>query len=180
MKNLEVTPNISLHPIQLEDAPVIFQVVDNQRDYLGKWLPFVPLTKEQKNTENFINSVINTPEDKREHTFVIRYNGEFAGIIGYRGTDRQNKKTELGYWLSESYQGKGIITQAVRFLIEFTFNELDMNRLMIRCAIGNEKSKKIPRSLNFKFEGVERAGELLSDGNFADLEVYSLLKGEAQ
>ena len=49
---------------------------------------------------------------------------------------------------------------------------------MIRCAVNNEKSKSIPKSLNFRFEGIERAGELLSDGSFTDLEVYSLLRSD--
>ncbi len=63
-------------------------------------------------------------------------------------------------------------------VINFAFTELKMNRVQIRCAIGNVKSEKIPQRLNFKFEGIERDGELLPDGKFTDLEVYSLLKSE--
>ncbi|MDF1546906.1 MAG: GNAT family N-acetyltransferase [Bacteroidales bacterium] len=180
MENIKVSGRIVLHPIQLIDASEIFQTIKNQRDYLGRWLPFVATTEEQKDTEAFISSVIETPEDKREHTFVIRYKNTFAGIIGFRGTDRANKKTELGYWLSEHFQGKGIVIQSVKKLIALSFNQLNMNRLVIRCATENYKSKKIPISLNFKFEGIERAGELLSNGKFTDLEVYSLLKRETK
>ena len=75
-------------------------------------------------------------------------------------------------------RGRGIVLNSVKKLIDFAFNELGLNRLQIKCAVGNEKSKKIPQKLNFKFEGVERAGELLSDENFTDLEIYSLLRKE--
>lgn len=180
MEKISVSKQIILHPIQLDDALEIFQTINNQRNYLVRWLPFVAFTKEQKDTEAFINTVNNVPEDKLEHTFVIRYENDFAGIIGYRGTDRANKKTELGYWLSEHFQGKGIVFQSVKELIEYSFNQLEMNRIVIRCAVGNHKSKKIPISLHFKFEGIERDGELLSDGNFTDLEVYSLLKRDTK
>jgi len=175
---IKVNDEISLHKIQLTDAMEIFETIDSQRDYLGKWLPFVSWTKKVTDTEKFIKSVAENPNERKEHVFVIRYKKDFAGIIGFRDTDRLNSKTEIGYWLSESFQGKGIIINSVKEVINFTFNELEMNRLQIRCAVGNEKSKKIPQKLNFRFEGIERAGELLSNGTFTDLEVYSLLKDE--
>ena len=175
MKQIKINKQISLFQIQLSDAPEIFNTIDTQRDYLGKWLPFVANTKEQKNTEAFIKSVIDTPAEIREFVFVIRYQNDFAGIIGFRDTDRLNWKTEIGYWLSEDFQGKGIIINSVKEMIRFAFNELKMSRLQVRCAVSNEKSKKIPRKLGFKFEGIERAGELLSNGEYTDLEVYSLL-----
>ena len=178
MKVIEVHEDITLKPIQLSDAPAIFSTIDSQRDYLGKWLPFVNWTKEVSDTENFIKSVIEAPKDKCEYVFVIQFKDEFAGIIGFKDTDRLNKKTEIGYWLSEPFQGKGIVIKSVERLKEFAFNVLKINRIQIKCAVGNDKSKKIPQKLNFKLEGIERAGELLSDGNFTDLAVYSLLKDD--
>lgn len=180
MKPIKITEEIKLYPIQLYDAQDVFNTINTQREYLGKWLPFIAFTNEIKDTEEFIKSVINAPEESKELVFVIRFNEEFAGIIGYRGTDLLNKKTEIGYWLSEYFQGKGIVTKSVERLIEYTFNDLGMNRLQIRCAVENEKSKKIPKALGFKFEGIERAGELLSNGTFTDLEVYSLLAKELE
>ena len=53
-----------------------------------------------------------------------------------------------------------------------------MNRIEIKCAIGNTPSSSIPQRLVFKFEGIERAGELFPDGCFKDLEIYSILKDE--
>ncbi|MFT5749516.1 MAG: ribosomal-protein-serine acetyltransferase, partial [Ancylomarina sp.] len=108
--------------------------------------------------------------------FVIHYDGVFAGLIGFKANDKQNKRIEIGYWLSETYQKKGIVTQSVKCMCQFAFDELRMNRIQIRCAVGNEPSKKIPQKLGFVFEGIERDGELLTGGVFTDLEVYSKLK----
>ena len=162
----------------MDDAPLIFNTIKNQREYLGKWLPFVANTKELKDTQQFIQSVTEETEERIDYVFVILYDNHFAGTIGYRGTDLVNKKTELGYWLSEPFQGRGIITKSVERLVEYSFKHLQLNRVMIRCAVGNEKSKRIPKALNFTFEGIERAGELLSDSTFTDLEVYSFLRSE--
>jgi ribosomal-protein-serine acetyltransferase len=68
------------------------------------------------------------------------------------------------------------MTAAVKALCDFAFQELNMNRIQIKCAVGNEPSKRIPRRLGFTFEGIERDGELLTGGIYTDIEVYSLLK----
>jgi len=65
----------------------------------------------------------------------------------------------------------------VRKLVEFAFRNMEMNRVQIRCGVGNHKSAAIPRRLGFTLEGIERAGER-HDHSYIDLEVYSLLKKE--
>jgi ribosomal-protein-serine acetyltransferase len=55
---------------------------------------------------------------------------------------------------------------------------MDVNRIQIRCGTMNLSSRKIPERLGFMLEGIERDGELLSNGIYTDLAVYSLLKKE--
>ncbi len=98
-----------------------------------------------------------------------------SGIIGYKGTDTTNHKTEIGYWLAKDQQGKGLITRAVKILIEIAFEKMGMNRVQIRVGVNNSKSAAIPKRLNFTFEGIEREGELLN-GRYIDIEVYSMIK----
>lgn len=73
---------------------------------------------------------------------------------------------------------EGVITKSVNKLCEFAFRELEINRIQIKCAVGNIPSKNIPKRLGFVFEGIEREGELLSGGIYTDIEVYSKLKSE--
>ncbi len=176
MKTISINDHLELKEIQLSDALDIFQSINKERASLRTWLPFVDFTKELKDSQSFVSSVINVSEEEREFLFVIHHNDLFAGLIGFKGTDKLNKKTEIGYWLSENYQKKGIITESVKALLHFAFYELSINRVQIKCAVGNIPSKNIPRRLGFKFEGIERDGELLVDNQFTDIEVYSLIK----
>ena len=176
MKKTIVNKNTVLKQIELSDTADIFNTIISQREYPGEWLPFVEFTHELKDTEVFVRSVVDAPEDVREFVFVIHFDGQFAGLAGFKSTDRDNKKTEIGYWLSEGFQKKGIMTESVRCLIKLAFEELDINRIQIKCAVGNTPSNNIPKKLGFKFEGIEREGELFPDGSFKDLEIYSLLK----
>ncbi|MDR1739856.1 MAG: GNAT family N-acetyltransferase [Bacteroidales bacterium] len=177
-QTLTIDTEIQLRPLELNDYQDIFNTIDSQRKYLGQWLPFVKFTRQPKDSKDFVEMTINQPEDRFESVFTIRYENQFAGLIGFKGTDRQNKKTEIGYWLSEKLQGKGIVTKSVKRLCDFAFQELGLNRIQIKCAVGNEKSKSIPKRLGFIWEGIERDGELLSGNMFTDIATYSKLKRE--
>ena len=175
---IEVDKEIKLTQLEQSDAKDIFETIDSQREYLGRWLPFVAFTREISDSEKFVDSVVNAPEGRAEYVFSIRKKKQFVGLIGFKDTDRLNRKTEIGYWLSEKFQKQGIITKSVDRLCDFAFQQLGINRIQIKCAVGNKLSSNIPKRLGFKLEGVERQGELLTGGVYTDLEIYSKLKSE--
>ena len=177
MDSLEVNGQIVLEKVKYSHAFQVFQAIDQNREFLSDWLPFAAQTVVQEDTEAFIRSVLAVPEDKGEYVFVIWYRTNLAGLISLKDTDLLNQRTEIGYWLIKKMTGKGIMTNAVRTLVDFAFMTMKMNRVQIKCAVGNSRSAAIPKRLGFYFEGVERAGEKYDD-RFFDLEVYSLLKKE--
>jgi RimJ/RimL family protein N-acetyltransferase len=77
----------------------------------------------------------------------IWYEGRLAGVIGYHALDWENRTTEVGYWLGEEQQGKGLVTAACRALVDHAFGELGLNRVVISCATENKKSCAIPERL---------------------------------
>lgn len=171
---MKILDDIVLRPLLYDDAIDIYDAIDSQREYLRRWLPFVDSTKSLQFTQEFVSYSLNIDEC----TFTIRKNDQFIGLIGFKASDKENRKTEIGYWLMQEYQGRGIMSCAVKQLCQYAFEELAMNRIQIKCAVGNTPSSNIPKRLGFKFEGIEREGELFPDGSFADIEVYSLLKNE--
>lgn len=175
---INVEENIELYPIKKSDAKDIFHTINCQREYLGKWLPFVAWTEKIEDTERFLDSVVNETEESSELVFTIRIQNEFIGIIGLKDIDKLNKKAEIGYWISEKHQKLGIITKSVNKLCDFAFDTLDINRIQIKCATDNNRSKNIPKRLGFKHEGIERDGELLTGNIFTNLDIYSKLKCE--
>ncbi len=175
---LSVNSEIELKQLELSDAKIIFKTIDNQRGFLGKWLPFIESTKDIDDTIEFVKSVTNAPAEQFEFVFAIFKFDTFAGLIGFKDTDRQNKRTEIGYWLSEPFQKQGIIIQSAERLCKFAFQELDINRIQIKAAVENLPSKNIAQRLGFAFEGVERQGIRLSDNSFADIAVFSKLRND--
>ena len=110
MKPIYIAEDVYLRELEIADAPDMFNLINSQRNYLGRWLPFVENTRDENDSRSFIQSVINAPTDRKEHIFAIISEGTFAGIIGFKGTDHDNKKTEIGYWLGEDFQGRGAAT----------------------------------------------------------------------
>jgi ribosomal-protein-serine acetyltransferase len=176
MHEFQINNQLRLRQIGLSDAREMFDTIERDRDYLRKWLPFVDWTRSVGDSEYFINSLHSRTLNPSDLVFTIRFEGKFAGLIGFKNTDKVNRKSELGYWLSESFQKKGIMTASVKALVDYAFAQLGINRIQIRCATGNMPSKRIPQRLGFTLEGIERDGEILSDGSFTDLEIYSLVK----
>ena len=172
---LFVDDNIRLKEIGLEDVSDIFTTITNERGYLEEWLPFIEFTHEQSYTRLFVENYLNS--DRLDITFTISYQDHFAGIIGLKDTDHNNKKTEIGFWLSDSFQHKGIITLSCKALIDYIFDVMNLNRIQLKAATGNLKSQHIAESLGFIPEGIERDGELHKRG-FVDLVVFSLLNSD--
>ena len=94
--------------------------------------------------------------EKKEVSFVIILNNKTVGRIGLHHLNLQNKIAAVGYWLTKEAQGKGIIYQSCRKLIDYGFNELGLNRIEIKCAFENYKSQAIPEKFNFQKEGIMR------------------------
>jgi [ribosomal protein S5]-alanine N-acetyltransferase len=79
----------------------------------------------------------------------------------------------LGYGLSETAQGKGLMTEALQLAIDFVFRELNIHRIMANYSPTNERSGKLLQRLNFTIEGYAR-NYLLIHGEWQDHILTSL------
>jgi ribosomal-protein-serine acetyltransferase len=174
---LKINSDLSLHLARPELATSIFAAVDSQRNYLSEWLPWVSSTKRLKDTENFIKESMQHNTNGTRLTTFILFQEELAGSISVVNFNKDNKSCEIGYWLSEKLQGKGIMTQTCKAFIDHLFKTKSLNRIEIKVAVGNAKSLSIPLRLGFTKEGVLRQGLLLY-GRYLDLSLFSLLKCE--
>jgi len=176
MEHIRINDKIRLEQVKLSMAQIIFDTIDNDREYLKEWLPFVEFTKQVSDTKAFISGV-STKGNKKDIIYSIWYKEEFAGLIGFKDTDWANRKTEIGYWLALKMQGKGTASLCVQKLVKYAFNNLKLNRIQLKVAEGNSKSEAIPIRQGFRYEGIERAGEL-HNNTYLNLKVYSLIKEE--
>ncbi|MEF2965345.1 GNAT family protein [Paenibacillus sp. M1] len=174
MFNHKIDDRIALKILELRDAEEVFHLTDGNREHLRQWLPWVDGTVSVEQTKNFIKSSLEQFADNNGFNLGIVYGNKIAGCIGVHSIDWNNRKTSIGYWIGEEYQGKGIMTSSCRGLINYIFNDLHLNRVEIRAAVFNSKSRAVPERLNFTNEGTVRQAEWLYD-HYVDHVVYGML-----
>ena len=169
--------DIELRLLELRHAPEVFARIHGCRAYLRVWLPWVDQTQDVADVEAFIREAIGQFANGEAVHVGIWYGGVFAGVVGYHLIDLRNRIGEIGYWLGEAFQGRGIMTKACRAMVAYGFSERGFNRIEMHCAPGNRKSRAIPERLGFRIEGTLRQAEKFSD-RFVDNVVYGLLASE--
>ncbi len=163
--------------VDINDAEGLFHLVDRNRDHLRGWMPWIDSTQKVEDTKSFIESVMRKYANNDGFDAVIYHKGEVAGTIGLHQLNHSHGFTSIGYWIGEEFQGKGIITRAVKAILEHVFDTLQFHRVEIRCATANVKSQAIPERLGFTNEGVIRDCEWLYD-HYVSHVVYGMLKQE--
>ena len=82
---------------------------------------------------------------------------------------------EIGYWLRQSAEGHGYMSEAVRLITTYLFDNLGAQRVMIRCDARNARSKAVAERLGFPFEGGTRHDEIGTDGTVRDSLIYAMI-----
>lgn len=175
MFSIKLDNDTELKELELDSAHDLFDLVCSNRNYLRKWLTWVDNIKQLEDIENQIQSDLNRDMIYGRFVLEIRHLGNLAGLINFHNHDKNNNIIELGYWFAEKFQGKGIMTKSCIACINYGFLNMEFNRVVIKCAVGNERSKGIPERLRFTLEGIEKEGQNLY-GEYKDMRVYSMLK----
>jgi [ribosomal protein S5]-alanine N-acetyltransferase len=127
-------------------------------------------------SENGKNFIAMATAGKPIHIFAIDINGKAVGGIGiHPQSDILCKNAELGYWLGEAYWGKGIVTKAIKQVIEFAFKTYDINRIYARPFGSNTASQHVLEKSGFKLEArFEKT--IFKNGEYLDELIYSYRK----
>lgn len=173
-----VDDDIHLELLERRQAPALFALVDENRDHLRRWLPWVDSNTRVEHSRAYIEHTRRDLAAERGMVFGVWYAREhLSGTLGLHAINHTHHNLEIGYWLGVEWEGLGIMTRAVHAALDYAFHRLDIHRAVIRAATENERSRAIPERLGFTHEGRWRDAEWLYD-HYVDHEIYSLLKHE--
>ncbi|MBR2758881.1 MAG: GNAT family N-acetyltransferase [Exiguobacterium sp.] len=179
MLEYKLNDDITLRMFNTDDADELFELTIASKPYLREWLGWLDYIEtvedSKRNIEGRIKGLIET--GGRPKSFALMYKGALAGTIGFNEIDRSIQCGTIGYWLGQEFQGKGIMSQALEVIIEYGFRDLKLNKIEIRVATENVKSRALPERFGFTEEGVIRDAEWLYD-HYVDHVVYGLLQHE--
>lgn len=173
----ELSEEIKITIIEERHAEEFFALVKRNYERLLRWCPWLVEVETIEKTCQFINQKLQCFAVGNGFTAGFFENNKLFGVIALEYIDRANRMTEIGYWLDAEAEGRGLIIKACTVLIDYAFKELKMNRVQIRCASENFKSRAIPENLGFVQEGIVRQVEKLHD-RYVDLVIYGMLADE--
>lgn len=174
---LKIDDDLILHQPQVDFAEELFALVNTNRTHLEKWLPWVKETKTADDSRQFLKEARRFNQGGQQFHTLIIYKGNIVGLVGFNTIRKAHQKGEVGYWIAENVQGKGIVTKATKRLIDYGFKHLNLNRILISVSTQNTASKRVARRLGFTYEGTLRSDCFLNN-EFLDMEIYGLLKKE--
>lgn len=169
-------PELELRLLETGDAAELHRLIVANREHLAAWLPWAAAQTEA-DTVAFLAGTRRQLRDNDGFQAAILVGGAIAGVAGFTGVDWANRSTAIGYWLAADRQGRGAMTAAVRALARHALSAWGLNRVEIRAATGNARSRAVPERLGFTEEAVLRRAQQVG-GRAHDLAVYSLLAGE--
>jgi RimJ/RimL family protein N-acetyltransferase len=181
MPQLFLFDDYTVRLVTINDLQDYFALIDRNRRRLEDFFAgTVAITKTVESTKLHLEEVIRKNEDRQLFNFVIADDstGRIIGSVQVKSIDWNIPKAELGYYIDEGYEGRGVITRATSLIIDYCFLELNMNKLFIRTHEANLPSRKVAEKNGFRLEGTIRQDYKTTSGRLVDLMYYGLLKEE--
>lgn len=169
------TPRLLLRVPQAGDGEVLFNNVKETYDQLYLWMN--PWAKELGSIEEK-EAVCRTAQANfilRKDMMILAFDQEnnFVGASGLHRFDWALRRFEIGYWITQSKQGKGYATEIANALTRYAFEMLNARTVHIGHAEGNEASRNVIQKLGFELEGQARLVHELPNGDIVDELTYS-------
>lgn len=165
------TERLLLRPFTENDAEAIFASCQNPK--LGNnagWPPHQTLEESRQ--------VLHTVFIGQENVWAITLKDtqQLIGSVGILpDPKRENPQVRMvGYWLDEAYWGKGYMSEAVKAVLKFGFEELKLSMITANCYPHNVRSQQVLTRNGFVYEGTLHQAELTHDGHVYDHQCYYL------
>ncbi|MEM7368578.1 MAG: GNAT family N-acetyltransferase [Bacteroidota bacterium] len=171
---LKVSDEILLKSLTSDMTEPLFNLIQRNRAYLQNWISWIETIQTYSDCKNFVHGVRYKDIFAGQWVYAILDKGELVGLLDFNEGEKDLRQISIGYWLDESAQGQGVVSQAVVTCVDYVFEELDLHRILIKCADQNQRSKAIPVRLGFTWEGVYHdAGTV--NGKTVNMITYSML-----
>lgn len=171
----KVDEMMTIRMLKASEAKDFFQITEASRQSLEKWIPGIQHTQTHEDALNLILHAFELYANERGLNTGIFLEDELIGVISVNEFDWRKRVGYIGYWLSETHRGKGLMTKATKGFIHCLFKKYPLNKVEIHVARENIKSRAIPERLGFKKERIIKDAEWLKD-HYVDHIIYGLFR----
>jgi ribosomal-protein-alanine N-acetyltransferase len=173
------TEHLILREIRADDAAGIFAI---RGDFAVTRYNFGAAYETIDRAQKLIEAMQQAYQDQSELRWGITLkNGDDAviGMCGFNYWDRTDRRASIGYDLAQVHWGRGIMPAALRAVLVFGFEHMDLNRIEADSSAENTASIRLLLKLGFTREGLQR-DQYFDEGRFWDLALFGLLRRDYQ
>lgn len=170
------TSRLKLRAIHSGDLDNLFEILCDPD--VAKFDYFRPV-KTKEDALKFIKRYQDELDDQEEITWGIihKETNELIGTCCLGDFDNGARRTEIGYDIKQKEWGKGYATEAVKAVVAYGFNSMNLNRIEAQITPGNDGSVRVLEKLGFVREGLLRERDLMK-GELVDGIMMSILHRE--
>jgi RimJ/RimL family protein N-acetyltransferase len=141
----------------------------------------IPHPYPEGEAKRYVAQKITEFEQGQSRTFAIERKSEpcFCGVVEIRDIEREHSQAELSFWLAVAAWGQGYMSEALKPMLNYGFEQLDLNRLYAYHMVRNPGSGKVLQKNGFTQEGILRQ-RIRKWGVFEDVKLWAILRQEWQ
>jgi len=168
------TERLHIRPSSIEDVDQLFSLTGDQK----MWTYFTADLSNRFDFEKWLKAGIESKE-RLALTVIDLKSGSMIGSTSIGNISSRDKRAEIGWtWLGKESQGKGLNAQVKLLLMEYLFDECDMERVEIKTDVLNMPARKAVEKIGFVEEGVLRSHTQMIKDRRRDTIFYSMLAAE--
>lgn len=168
------TSRLCIRPYEKKDEEAVYEVINCEGIFLTTLNIPYPYPREQVGI--WLNFTLkNSLYQKGYEWGIFTHAGIYIGNVGIVNIDKVHRSGEITYFIGEAYWNKGYATEAVKAMLAFAFQELDLERVQGRCMSTNLASLRVLEKCCFQYEGLARH-EVLKCGSYRDVYHTAILK----
>ncbi|WP_225099448.1 GNAT family N-acetyltransferase [Streptomyces sp. CoH27] len=166
-----------LRPLEVWHAEEFLAHLDRGREFIGQFIPFGSQATDVDSAKATLQRYADLRAADSASYHGIWLDGKLVGGVLTLNFDAERGNCEVGCWLEPAATGRGLITRAMRILIDWAVEERGIHRVEWHAASGNQPSIAVARRLGMSRDGVLRQNHL-HHGVRHDTEVWSVLAPE--
>ena len=168
-----VSELVKMRPFEPADVVPVFELA-SAREIADN--TFVPHPYSREAAQEFVDRVREQWSTDEAYVFAIldRATDAFVGAMGIHPESTHNSAT-VGYWIGKPYWGRGIATAALKLLISFGFEKLELNRIEAGHLAHNAASGRVMQKARMRCEGRRRQSQL-HRGTYKDAIWYAIVR----
>jgi [ribosomal protein S5]-alanine N-acetyltransferase len=170
------TTRLRLRRARLEDADQIYAY--GQDPEIAQHIYSFPLTS-MAHAIGYVKRLIrqNAEGEPAEWVMEHKISGRLIGTCGYTKFDQEDRRAEIGFILGAAWHRQGLMKEALREVLRFSFEDTNLRRIEARCVVANIASANLLEQMGFLQEGHFR-NQIFLKQHFHDVVFYSILRSE--